>query len=750
MTLIHRFCALVIVSLLTAAAPAADQTPAQGPATQRPTSAQQPASGQQPPEAQQPTFQSGTQVVQVDVRVFDKDGHFVTDLAPGDFEVKEDGIPQQVGALTLIGANPSSNAPSTEHRAPSTEHPAPSTEHQAPSTPSTWLFVFDTTHLSPPGLQRTQKAVEEFLQSKFHDGDLGGIVFEGKMANNRLTTVREELVKAVGDMRLPSDIISYQNTMRREWPRIQDEFEAWRIADQNDKDALQQAIIRACSDEPDRCKQAPPDVEIQDKSRQIMTAADTATALTLRVVEVLCNGLARMAGPKTVVFFSEGFLTLKATAALQHATGMANRAGAHFYTIDARGLNKGSASSSIIDEPYAFDSAGPSVRMDLQEDGTNSLAVDTGGLAIRNENNFGKALDTIQRDAGTYYVLGYTPTNQKFDGKYRAISVSVNRPGVKVRARRGYLAIEPAKLLKPVPITTAPAAKSTSTGPASAAPAVTGGALAPEGAPGATSISAAPVAPAAELPSAATTGASASTSVPDPTAASATSLRKRIESKGLVEELQHSTERLAPTKASDAAGKGWAAYEKGDVEGAVHYLGEAARSSDAHPWVRYALGLAHLALQQYPDAVTQWEQVRHEAPDFEPVYFNLADGYMLQKDDATALKVLRDAEQRWPRDAEIYNAMGVLQIRRGALDSAVDSFAHATSVAPQDGLAYFNLGRAYQMRAVKSQRYDSARERWVGGEADTKNAVAAFDKYVRIGGPFVQQAKEALQVLAWK
>jgi Flp pilus assembly protein TadD len=148
--------------------------------------------------------------------------------------------------------------------------------------------------------------------------------------------------------------------------------------------------------------------------------------------------------------------------------------------------------------------------------------------------------------------------------------------------------------------------------------------------------------------------------------------------------------------------------------------------------------------------VTQWEQVRRDAPDFEPVYFNLADGYMLQKDEATALKVLRDAEQRWPKDAEIFNAMGVLQIRRGALDSAIESFEKATRVAPDDGLGYFNLGRGYQMRAVKFQRFDSARERWVGGESDTKKAQAAYQKYIQIGGPFVQQAKEALQALAWR
>jgi VWFA-related protein len=588
--------------------------------------------------------------------------------------------------------------------------------------------------LGPAGLQRTQRATEEFLKTKFRDGDLAGVIFEGKMANNRLTTNREELVKAVNDMKLPSDIISYQTTMRREWPRIQDEFEAWRIADQNDNDALQQAIIRACSDDPDRCRQAPPDGEVRNKARQIMTAADTATTLTLRVVEALCNGLARMAGPKTIVFFSEGFLTLNSSTALQHATGLANRAGAHFYTVDARGMNKGTG-ASIIDEPLAFDSAGPSVRMDLQEDGTNALAVDTGGMAIRNENNFGKALDTIQRDAGTYYVLGYTPTNQTFDGKYRAISVSVKRPDLKVRARRGYLALQPSKLLKPVPIATAPTATPPSPAAAAAPPAPVPPAGAPAGAtPAPATAASEPTAPAPT----------------DATAASAASLRARIDSRGLVQELQHSAERLAPATGTDAAGKGWAAYQKGDVEGAVQYLGEATKDPDVRPWVRYALGLAHLALEQYPDAVRQWEGVRKAAPDFEPVYFNLADGYMLQKDEGAALKVLRDAEQRWPQDPEIYNAMGVLQIRRGALDAAIESFTRATAAAPQDGLAYFNLGRAYQMRSVKSQRYDSARERWVGGEEDAKKAASAFQAYIQIGGPFVQQAKEALQALAWK
>ena len=74
----------------------------------------------------------------------------------------------------------------------------------------------------------------------------------------------------------------------------------------------------------------------------------------------------------------------------------------------------------------------------------------------------------------------------------------------------------------------------------------------------------------------------------------------------------------------------------------------------------------------------------------------------------------------------------------------------ATTVEPEDSLGVFNLAKAYQMRAAKSQRFDSSRQRWVGGEGDTKTAIERYEKYIQMGGPFVQQAKEALQVLNWK
>ncbi|HET7619231.1 MAG TPA: VWA domain-containing protein [Vicinamibacterales bacterium] len=687
---------------------------------------------QQPPQ-QPPTFKSGTQVVEVDVRVFDKNGHFVTDLRPEDFEVTEDGKPQTIQSLTLVGAERPEPVPAAP-TAPAAPAPA------AASAPrQTWIFLFDTMHLSPGGLRNTREAVAHFVDETLKPGDIAGVIADGTMINNRLTTSREELKAAVESIKLPGDVAKLQLQMTREWPRIQDEYEAWRIAERQDNDALQRAVTRACSDDPDMCRSVPPDAMVMNKCKNVMTMFQTASRATMRVVEALSNGLARMPGPKSVVFVTEGFLVQDLESQVQQATGMANRAGAHLYTIDARGLNKSTASSAIIDQRLAWDPAGATNHVEMNEDGPNALAVDTGGFVIRNENNFGRALDTIQRDAGTYYVLAYAPTNQTFDGKYRKISVNVTRGDVKVRARRGYLALEPAKMLVPRTITPPHAVPE---GAGKDDHAASAGSKDPAYDSKKTENPAAKPQPGDE-PAPTFAKGEVRTDAGNP---AADALRSHIESGNIVQELRKAENAVA----ADAAAEGWDAYQKGDVERAETFLTQAAAAPDAHAWVSYALGLSQLALGKYTDATTSWERVRRQAPEFADVYYNLADAYLLQKKDDEALDVLRDAQRRFPQDEEACNAIGVIQVRRGALDSAIDEFEKATKISPADSLGYFNLGRAYQMRSLKSQRYDRVMQKWIGGEKDRKRAIENLEKYVKMGGPYVQQAQDAIAMLNWK
>jgi hypothetical protein len=69
-----------------------------------------------------------------------------------------------------------------------------------------------------------------------------------------------------------------------------------------------------------------------------------------------------------------------------------------------------------------------------------TLAANTDGLAVINNNDLDTGLKRIADDLTSYYLLGYYSSNAKLDGSFRSIKVRVKRPGVDVRARRGYRA----------------------------------------------------------------------------------------------------------------------------------------------------------------------------------------------------------------------------------------------------------------------------------------------------------------------
>jgi hypothetical protein len=68
------------------------------------------------------------------------------------------------------------------------------------------------------------------------------------------------------------------------------------------------------------------------------------------------------------------------------------------------------------------------------------LAEGTGGVAAVETGNLGRTLDRVASDSRHYYLLGYVPTETRRDGRYRALSVRVKRPGLRVSARKGYTA----------------------------------------------------------------------------------------------------------------------------------------------------------------------------------------------------------------------------------------------------------------------------------------------------------------------
>ncbi len=89
--------------------------------------------------------------------------------------------------------------------------------------------------------------------------------------------------------------------------------------------------------------------------------------------------------------------------------------------------------------PPAIDQA----RLAGRLESLRTLAGATDGLALINSNDIGKGLRRVVDDLSSYYLLGYYSSG-KLDGRFHPITVRVKRPGVQVRARRGYMAATPA------------------------------------------------------------------------------------------------------------------------------------------------------------------------------------------------------------------------------------------------------------------------------------------------------------------
>ena len=83
------------------------------------------------------------------------------------------------------------------------------------------------------------------------------------------------------------------------------------------------------------------------------------------------------------------------------------------------------------------------------------------------------------------------------------------------------------------------------------------------------------------------------------------------------------------------------------------------------------------------------------------------------------------------------------------MNEAVGTFRKAIEANPGDALAYFNLARTHELRYFKMRRYSQSEARWLANPADLKNAIAGYEQYLKIGGPYETEARLAVQKLQW-
>jgi VWFA-related protein len=169
----------------------------------------------------------------------------------------------------------------------------------------------------------------------------------------------------------------------------------------------------------------------------------------LAAVESLARLLREVPGRKAVIHFSSGVESTGSEnqAQLRATTDAANRSNVSLYTVDARGLvalppggdaSSASAAGTAIYTGQATFSQISSLHGSRET--LASLATDTGGRTFYDLNDFSPAFQQMQAENSSYYLLGYSPSNTRSDGRFRRIRVEVVRAGVKVAARPGYFA----------------------------------------------------------------------------------------------------------------------------------------------------------------------------------------------------------------------------------------------------------------------------------------------------------------------
>jgi hypothetical protein len=111
----------------------------------------------------------------------------------------------------------------------------------------------------------------------------------------------------------------------------------------------------------------------------------------------------------------------------------ANRAGITINALDARGLAVDLDVSES--DPPAID---PFLANQNRREVIAGFADETGGVLVENRNFFPASLDRIYRESSSYYSVGVTLASLDAKKALHDVRVTTTRPGVTLRARRGF------------------------------------------------------------------------------------------------------------------------------------------------------------------------------------------------------------------------------------------------------------------------------------------------------------------------
>lgn len=414
---------------------------------------------------------ASTTAILVDVVVRDRKSWPVTGLGAEDFEVKEDGVLQKIDTFSRvargggIGVGVAWKGP--DRTISVSAGTTPETRDNAPAPEAGYTaVVYD--HLSSESLRLAQKATLDYVPMT-GESSVRVAVFAtdpGLRVLQPYTTDRGLIRRAVSRV-VPSGTSAEEQKAERN-----DEL----MGRRRDLEGEVQAAIgsavggasAALARNASELGRRETELRMIQTELNMIRSFDNldrdhrgydAAAGLVAVVRTLAD----RPGRKTVVLFSEGLPASPALSArLDLVIDAANRANVTTYAVDANGLRAKSGLTAARKEvqafaeermmqtgtgtdrteqplTMAFERVEDTLKLDSRT-GLARLAEETGGFLVEQSNDLTSAFRRIDEDNGFHYLLTYSPSNAAFDGKFRAIAVSVRRPGMQVFSRKGYRA----------------------------------------------------------------------------------------------------------------------------------------------------------------------------------------------------------------------------------------------------------------------------------------------------------------------
>ena len=273
------------------------------------------------------------------------------------------------------------------------------------------VMFFDLTSMQPEDLERSVEAAQTFLRTKLQAADLVALVSLGDTltVDQDFTADKDALIKEVG---------AYNGT---------------------EGQGFAQGATANSNQVEDTTAYTPDESEYNDLN----------TDRELFALRAISQSLGKINEKKSLLYFSGGISRdgIENEASIRAAINAAVRADLAIYSVDTRGLQTvgslGDASTGSLRGQAAFNGGSLMTNMNANfgsQEVMTTLSTDTGGTAFLDSNDFAPAFAKVQSDTSAYYAIGFHSSNPARDGKYRRLTVKVNRPGIKLEFRPGYYA----------------------------------------------------------------------------------------------------------------------------------------------------------------------------------------------------------------------------------------------------------------------------------------------------------------------